>query len=701
MNVLIIGGGPGGLYAGLLLKKADPGSHIRILERNPDGATYGWGVVFSDRTLHAFREADFPTYQRITDAFVHWSGIDMYYQERLVRAEGHHFAGLSRRKLLQILQDRCTELDVELVFETELTDFSDLAGYDLVIAADGVNSLVRSAFADQFGLHVTEGRSRFIWFGSDRLLDSFSFLFKNSADGLFQVHAYPFDGQMSTFIVECAEDTWRRAGLESAAEADSIEYCQVLFGDFLGGAQLYSNRSLWVNFSTVQCRSWRHENVVLLGDAAHTAHFSIGSGTKLAMDGAIALAQAVEGGRDLPEALLQYEMERRPQVEILQRAASESQEYFENVHRYLQLAPEQFAFHLLTRSGRIHYDNLRTRDPAYADRVDRWFSGPGSNTSPSSIAPPPMFVPFRLAGIRLSNRVVMRVDAAAAADQSRALADSGPGLLLTTPVAVSQHGRITPQDPVLSPAGELEHWKRWVGSLRAVDGPAIGIVLNHAGRRGAVRESSAGLDQPLGYQAWPLWSPSALPYSTYSRTPQELQVTDLERICAQFVAATRLAEQAGFDLLQLHMAHGYLLASFLSPLSNRRADAYGGDLAGRMRFPLEVFESVRQAWPATRPISVALNVDDWVDGGVNLQDGVRVAAQLRERGCDLIQVLAGQTIPDDRPAYGPGYLTHYSDRIRQEAGIATLVGGYLTTSGEMNTILASGRADLCMMSIPV
>lgn len=726
MKTLILGGGPGGLYAAILLKKANPHHDIHIVERNPAGATYGWGVVFSDRTIHTFREADFPSYERITQEFVTWTAIDIHYKGEIIRADGHDFAGMSRRRLLQILQERCRELGIQITFEYEailpnnyyqlpITNYPlptesilekisqdrtfapgvtpflvDPTQYDLMIAADGVNSAVRTQFASTFQPTLTVGKTKFIWFGTTRLLDAFTFLFKETEHGLFQVHAYPFDGTTSTFIVECAEDVWRRAGLDTATEAGSIAFCQTLFADFLGKAKLLSNpevpfrRSLWVNFVHVVCKKWRHDldgtPLVLLGDAAHTAHFSIGSGTKLAMDAAIALAQAIETAPELNTALRVYEMERRPRAEALQEAALVSQRYFETLKQYTPLAPQPFAFQLLTRSGRIHYDNLRTRDPRYVDTVDRNFAG-------TPLAPPPIHTPFTLRG-RDGNTIVTLPNRLASRNP-----ESGAGLLLTPPVAVSPEGRITPDDPCLYDEIHLVHWKTFVETAHA-RGQKTGILLNHAGRRGAVHPARDGVDRPLK-DSWPLLAPSPLPYHRNSPTPREMTPGDLTAVCDSFVRAARLAAQAGFDLLQLHMAHGCLLASFLSPRTNRRTDEYGGSLENRLRCPLQILAAVREVWD--KPLAVALNVDDWAKGGLTLEDAVEIARAFQPH-VDLLQPLAGQTVPDDDSRYGAGCLTPYAERLRHATGLPILVGGHLTTSGEVNTILAGGRADLCIMA---
>lgn len=721
MNVLILGGGPAGLYFGLLLKKADPAHNITVIERNPAGATYGWGVVFSGQTLTSFREADPKTYRQITDTFVLWETIDVYYRDETIRIGGNVFAGLSRRVLLNILQERCRELGVRLIFEADITDLAQLPGvagaddFDLVVAADGVNSLTRKTYAHIFKPDLDIGKSKFIWFGTTKIFDAFTFIFRENEHGLFQVHAYPFDGTTGTFIVECAEEVWRRAGLDQAGEADSIAYCEKLFAPELSGARLLSNRSLWVNFVTVKNKTWRHGHIVLLGDAAHTAHFSIGSGTKLAMEDAIALANMFEQHREVTVALNEYELERRPRVEALQAAALESQAYFETIRRTLDLEPLQFTFHLMSRSGRLGYNNLRQRDPHFSEAVDRWFASPPSTPPPLRggkgggrlIAPPPLFNPYKLRELTLVNRLVLTPAPDYSANdglpnethaaQLDRLALGGAGLVLTEPAAASPTGRITPGDVGMYRPEHVAAWKRITDFIHANSTAKVGLPLNHAGRRGSTRPRSQGLDRPLRAGNWPLLAASALPYTRYSQIPKAMDHADMEQVCHDFAQAARMAGEAGFDLLQLHFGHGYLLAGFLSPLTNQRDDEYGGSLENRLRFPLELFAAVRAVWPEDKPLAVALNVTDFVAGGFDQDEAVTVAQTLRAHGCDLIEILAGQTTPESNPPYQPGFLTPLSDWVRSKAGIATMVGGNLTLTDEVNTILAAGRADLCVM----
>jgi anthraniloyl-CoA monooxygenase len=732
VKIVILGGGPAGLYCGLLIKKSNPTHDITIIERNPVGVTYGWGVVFSDRTLSAFQRADYKTYEEITRSFVIWDTIDIFYRNEKISCGGHVISSIARKRLLSILQQRCAELGIHLVFDREIHDLSEVGGYDLLIAADGINSLARKTYADHFKPRIENGSARYIWLGANRVLDAFTFIFCENEHGLFQVHAYPFSGTTSTFIVECDEASWLNAGLDTASEEQSLTYCQNLLADHLGSAKLLSNNSKWISFPTLKTRRWHYNNIVLLGDAIHTAHFSIGSGTKLAMEDAIALAQSLEQYDDLETALNAYELVRKLVVEVFQRAASESQAYFETLKRYLSLEPKPFAFQLLTRSGRITYDDLKFRDERFGDAVDRWWaeqSAPLTNNPhteeirnkvhiPVKFAAPPMFAPLKLRSVILPNRLVASPLLAGAPSDAPeqehpTLSDhgiitnesvrnlyssaiSGAGLILAKSVAISAHGRITPEDTGIYTRLHVEKWAQLVEMIH-LDTPAkVALELNHAGQRGSTRPRSQGLDRPLREHSWPLLSASALPYTPYSQTPKAMDRADMEQAMQEFVRGAHWAHEVGFDMLQLNMAHGYLLASFLSPLTNRRDDAYGGDLEGRMRYPLAMFKALRAAWPEDKPLSVAFSASDCAKGGFDIEDALIFARALKDRGCDIIEILTGQTTIDAEPAYRRGFLTPLSGRIRNEARIPTLVGGYLTTSDEINTILAAGRADLCI-----
>ena len=741
MKIVILGAGPAGLYSGLLIKKTNPSHDITIIERNAADVTYGWGVVFSDRTLASFQRADNKTYEQITDQFVIWDAIDVYYRDQKISCGGHIISSISRKSLLYILQRRCLELGISIKFSCEISNLAELGDYDLLIAADGLNSIVRKTYESIFKPSLEFGKARYIWLGADKVLDAFTFIFRENEHGLFQVHSYPFNGTTSTFIVECDEASWLKAGLDSADEAQSLAYCQQLLANNLDGATLLSNNSKWISFPLLKTQHWHHKNIVLLGDAIHTAHFSIGSGTKLAMEDAIALSSALEQHQELETALNEYELERKPVVEIFQKAARESQAYFETLKSYLALDPVQFTFNLLTRSGRITYDDLRLRDPRFGDMVDRWAtqqansklsatngryperSAGSVDTPPPSltpfvtliaaqglVAPPPMFTPMKLRNINLHNRIVLSpLSSCSVQDgmpgeintkQIQSAAASGAGLVVTEPIAISPDGRITPAGIGLYNANHVETWTRLVESIHTHTQAKIAIQLNHSGRRGSTRPREEGLDRPLLDGNWPLISASSIPYTPYSQVPKAIDRADMDRVRDDFLLATRKAQKAGFDMVQLNFAHGYLLASFISPLSNLRNDEYGGTLEHRMRFPLELFDAVRAVWPQERPISVVISASDCVKGGFDIDEAVIVAKMFKEHGCEIIAIVTGQTTIDSEPSYGRGFLTPFSDRVRNEAGIPTMVGGYITTSDEVNTMLAAGRADLCIMNPP-
>jgi anthraniloyl-CoA monooxygenase len=681
VKVRIIGAGPAGLYLAILLKKADPKHDVTVIERNAPDATFGWGVVFSEETLGALRDADPESHVQITDTFARWPAIDIHYRGRLLRSRGHAFSAIPRKLLLQILQRRARELGVELRFDAEVIDIPDA---DLVVGADGVNSVVRKTYAQDFGEKVAPQGCKYVWFGTDLVLDAFTFIFKETEAGLVQVHAYPFDEHTSTWIVECPEHTWRRLGFDAMDEAESLRACEELFADELQGHRLMTNRSLWTSFLLVRNESWHRENVVLIGDAAHTAHFSIGSGTKLAMEDAIALAQAfLRHPRHVERALVDYELERQPVVERFQQAAGESAAYFTRVERYAHMDPMPFAFNLLTRSGRVTHANLAQRDPQFVRVLDAWFHGGGLG----AVAPPPLFAPWQ--GLR--NRVVR---ATAEPDHMPQLARSGAGLVLVGPVAPTLDGRISPQTPTIDDTV----WAGLVDEVHA-SGAHAGVLLTHAGRRGSTRHRALGADLPLREGGWPVVAPSPIPYAPRMPTPREMDADATGSVCEAFADAARRAAGAGFDVLELDMGHGYLLASFLSPESNRRDDDYGGDLACRMRFPLQVLDAVREAWSGL--LAVRLNVIDGTRHGLKLPEGIAIARELAAHGCGLVHVVAGQTVPEAPQAdYRRGFLTPLADRVRAEARVPTLVGGYLTTPDEANTILGAGRADLCLLDVP-
>ena len=705
MRVATIGGGPGGLYASLLLKRSSPKLDVTVFEKNERGATYGWGVVFSDRTLTSFREADYKSYVDITNHFVIWDAIDIRFKDRVVRAGGQVFSGIARRRLLEILTTRCEEVGVDVRFATE-ADASELTDADLVIAADGIHSGTRRRHEGVFGSRISEGRARYIWFGTSLPLDSFTFVFRTTDDGLWQAHAYPFDGTTSTFIVECDESVWRNAGLDRATEAESISFCERVFARDLRGHPLMSNQSQWISFPTLETRAWVGERLALVGDAAHTAHFSIGSGTKLAMEDAIALANAFEahdafsGDEDaLRATLADYQMERKPIVERFQEAARQSQSYFESTRRYQGLAPEQFVFHLLTRSGRIDYGNLRLRDPELIENLDRFFAARAGE--PEAAAPPPAFTPFDLSGATAANRVVLAPVAAGTSsdgvladrdlDELTAAIESRPGLVLTDEVAVSAHGRITPGDAGLYDDDQVEAWSKLLARKGRV---VVAARINHSGPRGATRPRARGLDRPLRAGAWTLLAASPIAYGRNAE-PAALDARTRAEVLEDFEVAAANAERAGFDAVVVEMGRGYLLASFLSPLTNLRADELGGDRRRRARFPLEVFDAVRSRFDG--PVCASVCADDWRRGGATIEDALELVSELKARGCSLIEVTAGFTTARFVPHLDPYYLTVLTEQIRNECHIPTLVGGDIATVDRINTLLGGARADLCIL----
>ncbi|MGH7277159.1 MAG: bifunctional salicylyl-CoA 5-hydroxylase/oxidoreductase [Candidatus Rokuibacteriota bacterium] len=711
MKIVSVGGGPAGLYLAILMKKADPAADITVVERNRPDDTFGFGVVFSDATLEHFAEADRETHAEIARSFAHWDDVDIHYQGQVLTSTGHGFSGMARQRLLDILRRRGEALGVRFAFQTEVTDLEPYLDADLVLAADGANSGVRARYAEHFEPQIDWRPNRFVWLGTTFPFSAFTFLFKEDRYGLWRVHAYRYDDRHSTFILECREATWRRAGLDRASEDDTVAFAGTLFARELAGHPVLKNRSLWRSFPTIRNRHWFHGNIVLMGDAARTAHFSIGSGTKLAMEDAIALAAALQRHRDVPAALAAYEEERRLAVESSQRAAQVSLEWFEQTERYHgRLEPVQFAFSLLTRSLRVTHENLRLRDAKFVETVDRWFTGKAADQSGVAVAAatPPMFTPFRLRDLVLANRVVVSPMCQYSAEDgtpndwhlvhlgSRAL--GGAGLVIAEMTDVSREARISPGCAGMYKPEHVAAWRRIVDFVHAHSATRIGLQLAHAGRKGSTRRLWEGMDEPLPEGNWPIVSASPIPYFPHSQTPREMDRADMERVREDFVRAARMAESAGFDMLELHFAHGYLLASFISPLTNRRTDAYGGSLADRLRYPLEVFDAVRAAWPDGQPIAVRISGHDWVEGGLVPDDAVQVAAALKAHGCDIVDVSTGQTVPEARPVYGRLYQTPFSDRVRHEVGMPTMTVGNISSYADVNSILAAGRADLCVLA---
>jgi anthraniloyl-CoA monooxygenase len=713
LKIVCIGGGPAGLYFALLMKRDDPAHEVTVIERNAPQETFGWGVVFSDETLSNLDEADPSTFAEISRSFARWDAIDIHAKGRTVRSTGHGFAGIARKRLLGILQARCRELGVKLVYQTEVADLSAYAGADLIVAADGVRSGVRARFEGVFRPSLDVRQCRYMWLGTRHLFDAFTFAFEETEHGIFQAHAYRFDAETSTFIVECPEETWRGAGLDRATTAESVAFLERLFGKYIGDQPLLENRSSWINFVTVRNQTWRHGNVVLLGDAAHTAHFSIGSGTKLAMEDSIALAAALRGGGPIERALEAYEADRRPQVERTQKAAQDSLQWFETVGRYWSFASLPFAFGLLTRSKRITYENMRLRDPALVAAVADDFARTAFEAvgeAPPATPPPPMFTPFKLRDLRLENRVAVSPMCMYSADEGTvgdfhlvhlgARAMGGAGLIFTEMTDVSAEGRITPGCAGMYSPEHVPAWKRIVDYVHRRSRAKICMQLGHAGRKGSTRLMWEGMDEPLPSGNWPLISASPLAYLPHGQVPRAMDRRDMDAVRDQFVRAAGMAEQAGFDMIELHMAHGYLLASFLSPLTNVRTDEYGGPVEQRMRYPLEVFEAVRAAWPAHKPMSVRVSAVDWAPGGMSGADTVVVVRALRERGLDVVDVSTGQTVADGKPVFGRMFQTAYSDQVRNDAHVPAMAVGNISTHDQVNSILTAGRADLCLLARP-
>ena len=718
MRITCIGGGPAGLYFALLMKLQDARHEVTVIERNAPTDTFGWGVVFSDQTLGALQRADAKTAGQILDAFNHWDDIDVHFKGRTLRSTGHGFCGIGRMRLLNILQARCAELGVDIRYKTECPDDADVAA-DLIIACDGLNSRFRSKYAATYQPDIDLRRCRFVWLGTKKLFDAFTFAFEKTEWGWFQAHAYRFDETTSTFIVETPDEVWRAAGLEQMSKEEGIAFCEKLFAKYLDDHALMSNAAhlrgsaQWIRFPRVVCKRWVHHNgrapVVLMGDAAHTAHFSIGSGTKLAFEDAISLAERIaEQPGDLAAALARYEELRGVEVLKIQNAARNSTEWFENVERHAKLEPEQFAYALLTRSQRISHENLRLRDAGYVGELEGWLA---AKAGLKAEAVPPMFTPFRLRGLKLKNRVVVSPMAQYSAVHGipgdhhlvhlGARAMGGAGLVFAEMTCTSPDARITPGCPGLWNDEQQAAWQRIVDFVHANTTAKIAMQLGHAGAKGSTRVPWEGEDLPLQAGNWPLLSASPQQYldgvSAWSRA---MSRADMDRVRDDFVAATKRAARAGFDWLELHCAHGYLLSAFLSPLTNQRSDDYGGSLANRLRFPIEVFAAMRAAWPADKPMSVRLSAHDWVPGGNTPADAVEIARAFQAAGCDLIDVSSGQVSKQQQPVYGRMYQTPFADLIRNEIGIATMAVGAISEADHVNSIVAAGRADLCAIARP-
>ncbi len=728
MRIAVIGGGPGGLYFSALAQQlsgpagapeSQQSHEITVWERNAADDTFGFGVVFSDETLGGIEHADPEIHRLMKAEFAVWDDIDVHFKGEVVTSGGHGFAAMSRKRLLEILQTRCADLGVDVRFCTEAPDVDELAAtHDLVVACDGLGSAVRTRHAEAFGPTLDVRDCRYMWLGTDKVFEAFKFYIAQTPYGVMQIHGYPFDATGSTFIVEMTSEVWQAAGFGEDAEREwapgesdlkSIDRIRELFADVLEGHEVMANNSRWITFTTVSNEHWRHGNIALLGDAAHTAHFSIGSGTKLAMEDALSLAACIHEDPSLDSALATYEEERQAVVLSTQRAAQASLEWFENLGQYVDQDPLQFAFNCMTRSRRVTYDNLRVRDPEFVARCDTWFAGHVG----SSTVCPPMFQPVTLAapsgaGLALPNRVVVSpMDMYVAEDGlpgdfhlvhlgGKAL--GGAGLVMTEMVCVSPTGRITLGCTGLWNQAQEASWKRVVDFVHDSSATRIGLQLGHSGGKGSTKLMWDGIDEPLPDGNWDVVAASPVAYRDgVNQVPHELSVTEMAAIREEFVAAARRGAAAGFDVLEVHCAHGYLLSGFLSPVTNRRTDEYGGDVSARLRYPLEVFEAMRAAWPADRPMTVRVSATDWVPDGQSLQDTLVIAEAFASAGAAAIDVSTGQVTSTERPAFGRSYQTPFADAIRNRVDVPTIAVGVISSYDDVNSILMAGRADLCAL----
>ena len=713
MEIVCIGGGAAGLYFAISMKLRNRAHDVVVVERNRPGDTYGWGVVFSDQTMERLRASDPVTAERILASFAHWDDIDVHFKGEVITSGGHGFIGISRKRLLNILQERARGLGVRLFYGTEVSDVEPFRTADLVVAADGINSRVRAQYAAHFKPDIDVRANKYVWLGTRKLFEAFTFIFEETEAGWIQAHAYRCDNDTSTFIVECPEEVWRGLGIDRMSPDESIGYCERLFARYLDGHKLLDNAphltSPWLAFSRVSNEHWSHENIVLLGDAAHTAHFSIGSGTRLALEDAIDLADQIEATPTLDEALEAYEGERRIEVLRLQSAARNSTEWFENIARYATFAPAQFAYALLTRSQRVSHENLRLRDKEWLEGVEQWFAERAYEKRQQGPLPP-MFTPFSLRGMTLMNRVVVSPMAMYSATDGTpddfhlvhlgARAQGGAALIFTEMTCVEPEGRITPGCTGMYSDAHLAVWKRIVDFVHAHTPTKIGLQLGHSGPKGSTKHGWEGMDEPLDEGNWEVIGPSPIPWSPDNQVPRSMTREDMDRVRDTFVRATRMAEDCGFDMIELHSAHGYLLSSFITPLTNRRNDDYGGPLANRLRFPLEVFAAMREVWPEAKPLSVRISATDWVEGGITGDDAVEIARAFHSAGADILNVSAGQTSTTAKPVYGRMFQTPFSDRIRNEVGIPTMAVGNIYEIDHINSIIAAGRADLCCLARP-
>ena len=714
MKIAVLGAGPAGLYFAISMKLRDAAHDITVYERNKADDTFGWGVVLSDETLDNLAENDAKSAAAIREHFAYWDDIAVIHKGVRTVSTGHGFCGIGRKKLLMLLQERARELDIKLEFQSDIADPRPfMESHDLVIAADGLNSRSRAAFADHFEPDIDTRKCKFVWLGTHQKFDdAFTFIFEKTEHGWVWAHAYQFDPDTATFIVECSQDTWDRFGFGSMSQQESIAVCERIFEKHLGGHALMTNAnhirgSAWINFPRVLCERWSFQNLALMGDAAASAHFSIGSGTKLALESAIAMADYVQSEPTLEKAFAKYEDARRTEVLKLQSAARNSLEWFEDVERYLGLDPVQFNYSLLTRSQRISHENLRLRDEKWLGSAEEWFQ----NQAGSASHRPPMLAPFKLRGMELKNRIVVSPMAQYKAVDGTPTdwhfvhyaerAKGGAGLLYIEMTCVSPEGRITPGCPGFYKPEHEAAWKRLVDFVHAETDAKICAQIGHAGPKGSTQVGWEDADAPLKDGNWPLLAASEVAWSPENQVPKAMDRADMDLVREQFVASAQMAERCGFDMLELHFAHGYLLSSFISPLTNKRTDDYGGSLENRMRYPLEIFHAVRAVWPDDKPISVRISANDWVgDEGVTPEEAVRIAKILQGAGVDICDVSAGQTSKRAKPVYGRMFQTPFSDRIRNETGMATMAVGNIFEPDHVNSILMAGRADLVCLARP-
>jgi anthraniloyl-CoA monooxygenase len=718
MRIACLGGGPAGLYFAISMKLREPAHDIDLFERNRPDDTFGWGVVFSDQTVENLLANDPVSGATIQSEFAHWDDIDVHIRGEAIRSSGHGFIGIGRKRLLNILQERARALGVNLHFKREASaDLADWADYDLVIAADGANSRIRDRYQPHFGVDIQVRKNKFFWFGTNKVFDAFTFAFEQTEAGWIWAHAYRFDDDLSTFIVEMDPATWTGLGFDRMDQREAIALCETIFAEYLDGNALMSNAThlagpqAWLNFRRIVCDTWSHDKLILLGDAAHTAHFSIGSGTKLALEDAIKLAEVLNRpglGRDA--ALAEYQAERNLEVLKLQNSARNSTEWFETLERYLHFEPIQFAYSLLTRSQRVSHENLRLRDKAWLEGVERWFQSTARGQTVNEPAPP-MFAPFRLRALDLANRVVVSPMATYSAQGGTpndfhlvhygARAQGGAGLVYTEMTCVSAEGRITPGCAGLYASEHIDAWRRIVDFVHANSAAKFCLQLGHSGPKGSTKVGWEGYDVPLESGNWPIMAASDIPWSGDNQVPRPMTRADMDAVVAQFVASVRLGLEAGFDMIELHAAHGYLLSSFITPLTNKRSDDYGGSLENRLRFPLEVFRAMREAWPAEKPMSVRISANDWMgDAGVTPDEAVEIGRAFWAAGADLIDVSAGQTWADCQPIYGRMFQTPFADQVRNEGRVTTMAVGNIYEADHVNSILAAGRADLVALARP-